>query len=863
MENTGVEKDVSSLGTIVSKTDLNGTITEVNTAFIEASGYSRSELIGQPHNILRHPDVPKEVFKDLWATMKSGKPWVQIVKNLCKDGSYYWVEANMTPILEEGKIVGFISVRRPIDDKTKKKAEQAYQEIRQGRKQIKNGNLVGPLERFCTFHVIHPINLMVGMIAILGIGASLIQAGVIDIPVGWVAAVSVAFYLYAWAGRKYAFKRLGRAKQTMDMMRQGDFSGQVDFLGNHSLSKLVAAVKMMQVQLGAMYDDAYEKLNRSTRLKSALDSASSQVMMVDNRGSILYLNDALQEFFDAHESKLQSVYPEFRVEHLLGSQLCTVFSDKDSFTDLSRSQDLEECFADFIFDIKIRPVYNDEDIQIGTVIEWLDLTQQKSVEQTLQMTLQMASLGHTDLHLDTTNLKGFFLDTSNSINQLFASLNEIIEDMVFVMNNLATGDIRGRVEKDLQGSLAAMKGATNVSLNNLSSIIWYIKKASDTVGQAATESTKASLDLSSRTQQAAATLEQINATMQSVNQLQIENSNELSGVSHLTEQAVSENDKAKGALLSTITAMEDIQDTSDKISNIIGLIDGIAFQTNLLALNAAVEAARAGEHGRGFAVVAGEVRSLAQKSAEAAQDIKKLIDESSVKVKQGVEKVQETEHAFTVVNEGVTQIGQSLSEVVRSITEQQQSVAEVSQAIQALDANIQNNATLVEETSAASESLQQQAELLMVETNKFQINESYTETLIQKTPDIHGVRVANVRQEMRIWLTNVQSFLNGVNVSIDMETAKNPAASSVGTALASIVSIEPSIQQMSEFKQVEELHQQQHKLIADVMQLREKSSDMNFDDMKLRDRMMDEFVDVSNALDKALDEFNEAYFRTH
>lgn len=855
---TQTEVDISEFGTLVSKTDLTGTIVEVNDAFVEASGYSRQELLGQPHNIMRHPDVPKAIFDDLWQTIRSGKPWVQVVKNCTKEGHYYWAEANVIPRVQDGKIIGFLSVIKPIDEARKRQAEQFYKEVLQGRIILRNGFKITPLQRMYLFNEIHPFNLMLTMIALLGIGATLIQAGIVDVPVSWVAALSALFFAYALAGKKYAYIRLGQAKALIDKMREGDFSGQVNTYGQHSLSKLVSAVKVMQVQLGEMYDDAHTRLNRSTRLKSALDSASSQIMMVNRRGQIIYMNEALQSFFEEHQKALQQVYPQCDTERLIGQRIASIFNDEKRFENLSEEQGFEAKLAEFIFNIKIRPVYSEQGgEQIGTVIEWLDLTQQKQIENTLKSTLKMASIGHTDLHLDNHNLQGFFLDTSNNINELFSSLNAIIEDVVFVMNSLATGDVRGRIQKDLQGSLAAMKGATNVSLDNLSSIIWYIKQASETVNHAAYESSRASLDLSTRTQQAAATLEEINATMQNVNQTQIENSQELSGVVKIAEEAAKENDNAKMALSSTVEAIKDIQSTSDKISAIIGLIDGIAFQTNLLALNAAVEAARAGEHGRGFAVVAGEVRNLAQKSAEAAKEIKGLIDESSVKVTLGAKKVQETENAFTVVNEEVRRIGYTLSQVMESIREQQHSVHEVSQAIQALDSNIQNNATLVEKTSEAAEALKLQAQLLASETGKFQIDEVRARALIQDTPAVHGVRMADVRQKMRIWLTSAQSYLNGVNVNIDVNKVSDDSACQVSQALQTLIAADSSIKTLPQYQRVDLLHQEQHALVKEVLTMNAQMGNADFEQMKLRDQKMDRFVGVSMELDAALNELNK------
>jgi len=856
MTQLDMERDISKLGPIVSKTDLQGTILEVNEAFVEASGYVEAELIGQPHNILRHPDVPKAVFKDMWQTLQSGRPWVQVVKNRCKDGSYYWVEANVTPVLENGQVVGFQSVRNLVSDATKAAAQTLYQEIKKGKKTIRNGYVIDVMKRVCLFNRFHPINLMVLSIAVLGGMATLIQAGLLSVPVELMALISVLLFVYAWAGKKYVFNRLGKAKLVIDKMREGDFSGQLDTYGQHSLGKLTSAVKMMQVQLGAMYDDSQDKLNRSTRLKSALDTASTNVMMINKTGRVLYLNQQMQQFFKTHESSLQRSSSTFDIENIIGSKLSQV-CDNRFFDDLSVVKQSEEQIADLVVELKVIPVMSESGSQIGAVVEWQDLTQQRSIEANLQTTLEMASIGHTDVHIETHNLTGFYLETSISVNRLLSELNGIIENMVFLMTKLAIGDLRGRLEKELQGSLAAMKGATNVSLDNLSSIIFYIKQAASTVSIAADESSKASLDLSDRTQQAAATLEQVNASMQMMSDLQAENSSELNEVNDSAKQTVLENSKAKHSLKATVVSIEAIQDTSEKIASIIGIIDSIAFQTNLLALNAAVEAARAGEHGRGFAVVAGEVRTLAQKSAEAAQDIKGLIDDSVVKVQEGVSQVRETNEAFEIVDERVLEIGTAMDKVLKSIQEQQRSVTEIAHAVNDLDSNIQSNAALVEETSAAAASLKEQSLLLNSETSKFQIDDAKVANLVQSSEPVLGVRMADVRQNMRIWRTTAQSYLNGIKSDLDVNKAVDPKTCGVGIAFSQLLQADPSIQGLREFTIANDLHIQQHQLVQEILLMMNDGQALTSLELKEKDKLLDRFVDVSVDLDQALARLND------
>ncbi|QCU90238.1 methyl-accepting chemotaxis protein [Thiomicrorhabdus sediminis] len=858
MQNEKLGKNVGHLGAMVSKTDLDGKIFELNEAFCLASGYQKSQLLGREHHELLHEDVPPMVIDDMWSTLKSGRPWVQPIKYRCQDGSFYWVQDNMTPLIESSKVIGYLSVRSALQPEQIESAERLYSELKQNSKSLKSGYTVGVLDKLCLFNRYHPINLMLLMIAFIGTLATAIQAGLISLPVWSVALISVGFLFYAMAGKRYVFNRLGKAKLLIDKMREGDFSGQVNFYGNHSLSKLVSAVKMMQVQLGAIYDDSQQKLNSSMRLKSALDSASTNIMLVDRYRNILYLNDNMQRFFKDKKSVFQQKSSAFSgdVNNMVGQSVGKICED-EFFADLSQSKQSELNVSGLKLSLNVIPVIGVDGEAIGSVIEWSDLTQQRSIERNLKLTLEMASSGHTDLSIDTQGLSGFYLDTSNNINSLLAELNMIIENMVFVMTQLAVGDIRGRVDKNLQGSLAAMKVATNVSLDNLSSIILYIKHAGEQVNLAAQESVNASQDLSVRTQQAAATLEQVNASMQNMSQMQRENTQELVKVTESTQQAETESQRAKQTLNETIATIEEIEQTSEKIANIISLIDGIAFQTNLLALNAAVEAARAGEHGRGFAVVASEVRSLAQKSADASHDIRKLIEASVDKVQQGVTKVHETQVAFDAVGERVQNIGQAMDKVLGSIEQQQHSVTEVANAVAKIDSNIQSNTLLVKASSAAADSLREQAQLLGDQTDKFIIDELKAKELIDQRANHLGFKMSDIRQNLRVWRSSVQTYLNGIATDLDMAQAIYPQKSQLGLFLQQLKQACPEIEQDQVYSQVCGLHIQVHETVEKAFNLMASGDSKSIGLLKQKDLVLDEFVDLILRLDEALLKLNE------
>lgn len=172
---TDVEHILSGSDSIVSKTDLKGTIIYVNDAFVHISGYSREELIGAPHNVVRHPDMPPEAFADLWTSMKAGRPWTGIVKNRCKNGDYYWVLANATPIYEHNRLVGYMSVRSKPALEQVKAADAAYRLFRAGKARnlkIQDGKIVKtqllqPFKLFKNFNIKSPLIAIIGLLSIL------------------------------------------------------------------------------------------------------------------------------------------------------------------------------------------------------------------------------------------------------------------------------------------------------------------------------------------------------------------------------------------------------------------------------------------------------------------------------------------------------------------------------------------------------------------------------------------------------------------------------------------------------------------------------------------------------------------------
>ncbi|MCF6298965.1 MAG: methyl-accepting chemotaxis protein [Thiomicrorhabdus sp.] len=862
---TGREQEVPEGETIVSQTDLHGTIVSVNDTFVRVSGYSREELIGQPHSLLRHPDVPKAAFKDLWDTIQSGKPWTQLVKNRCKSGDHYWVEANVTPVLKNGEVVGYLSVRRRITDAQKQAAEAAYKAINAGKVSLKNGYVNTLSKKLSLFNHINPVLMLVVLTVFISLMGIVTTLEIVKISWEIKVAVLSLGLTYALYINHFIKRKTKEFVEVTKSIAEGDFSQPVNTYGSTWIADLASGLRIMQIQMGATYEENRVQLNHNTRLTKALNNASTPMMVVNKLNEIIFMNKALNRLWQKHQTMLENEFEGWDPKALIEKPLDVFNSGKSGiamFTeDRLEKRNYEVELTGIILEIIKRPVINDLGECIGSVIEWQDLTQQRQVETTLDNAMKCAAKGHTSVHLETDGLDGFYLYTANNINDLLASLNEAIEGMVEVMVALASGDLQKRIDKNFSGSLAAMKGATNTSLDNLSSIILQIKGVSEATLGSAKESETVSNYLSDRMQEAAATLQEINTDMQGINHMQAENTGQLTTVSEVAKEAIVLNQQARSSMNDSIQAMESITNTSGRIEAIIGLIDGIAFQTNLLALNAAVEAARAGEHGRGFAVVAGEVRNLAGKSAEAAKDIKKLIQESGNKVHEGADKVKATHSLFGQVEESVAKIGGTLDEVVLSIQHQQSKVSDMTQAVKALDHNIQNNTASVEETSATALSLSSQAETLNHEVQKFKINNAITEVK-NDFPAVYDVCLSDVREHMRLWKTRTQSYLNGVNIEYDETEATHIEKSELFKALNQLLQHDPRLAHLPIWQNIKTLQEQQYHAVLEALAIRKQTENLTLESLDQLDEWITRYLKATTALDKAVGELELHLFQT-
>lgn len=370
--------------------------------------------------------------------------------------------------------------------------------------------------------------------------------------------------------------------------------------------------------------------------------------------------------------------------------------------------------------------YRLDDIEVegefrNTLIHTME-TMQTAIGEINQV-MGAAANGDFDQRVEVT-LQGDLDDLKQGVNQSIESISDALNETTAMAELMAQGDMTNRVNGTYMGRLDQLKQALNSSINNMENAISSVIESTDSVATNAMQISKGSDDLAQRTSEQSASLEETSASMEEMSSTIEHNANRAKEATGLVSTATKAADQGVGVVNQAVDAMAAIEDSSEKIVSIISLIDGIAFQTNLLALNASVEAARAGEHGRGFAVVAGEVRTLAQRAADAAKDIKELIEDSANRVQEGRDLVNRTGENLSQIQDSVNQVDDIVQEISTATAEQSSVISQVNTTVGQLEGVNQQNAALVEESSAASNSLSEQTQNLKQQTAFFIVSNS-------------------------------------------------------------------------------------------------------------------------------------------
>lgn len=320
-----------------------------------------------------------------------------------------------------------------------------------------------------------------------------------------------------------------------------------------------------------------------------------------------------------------------------------------------------------------------------------------------------AAVGNFSLRGDESQFQHDFLTMIQSLNTMMATSDGNLAKLSALLNALAQGDLRAQMQGEFHGVFGSMRDDSNRSMAQLTAIVRRIQEASASIQTAADEIAAGNTELSRRTEQQAANLEETAASMEELTATVKQNADHASTANRLAIEAAGVAQQGGEVVAQVVDTMEGIQRSSQRIAEIISLIDGIAFQTNILSLNAAVEAARAGDQGRGFAVVASEIRTLAQRSAESAKEIKAIVDDSTSKVSHGAGLAKKAGQTMGEIVSSVENVTNIMAEIAQASKEQSLGIEQVNQTIVHMDSTTQQNAALVEESAAAATSMASQA----------------------------------------------------------------------------------------------------------------------------------------------------------
>jgi methyl-accepting chemotaxis protein len=515
-------------------------------------------------------------------------------------------------------------------------------------------------------------NLLMIVIAVVGSGVLL------AIVIGWLLIRAIV-------------GPLQRTSHYFNRIAEGELDNEIVITQNDEIGKVMVGLRDMQTKLKADINATQRLSSENLRIRYALDSVSSSVMVTDPEANIIYANDAVINAFHKGLPALRQALPGFDPDQIRGGSFNMFNLDRlrHSFDTLTAPHDSEQALGGRTYKLIASPIHDEDGSRLGTVIEWADRTEELKVEHEVTALVEGAVQGDLSRRVATDDLDGFFLRLGEGINGMVEQLQQLI------------GQITESVD-------AINTGAREIAVGNS--------------------------DLSQRTEEQASSLEETASSMEQLTSTVKQNADNSKQANQLSSNAQHVATQGGEKIQHAIHAMQAITASSEKISDIITVIDGIAFQTNILALNAAVEAARAGEQGRGFAVVAAEVRNLAQRSAAAAKEIKGLIAENSTTISSGSHLVEEAGQTMSDIVTQSKRVSDLIAEIAAASDEQRSGIEEVNVAITQMDEVTQQNASLVEQAAAASESLEEQAQALSQAVSIFQAHTHPTATAVSQSP---------------------------------------------------------------------------------------------------------------------------------
>ncbi|WP_018949323.1 methyl-accepting chemotaxis protein [Thioalkalivibrio sp. ALMg11] len=455
-----------------------------------------------------------------------------------------------------------------------------------------------------------------------------------------------------------------------------------------------------------------------TRMRAAVEGSQTALMMCDPDMNIVYANPSVVSLLRSRSDVLRREFPNFDPDNLVGQSIDQFHKDPTHQRAILQNParlpfEANIQVADLYFNLNATAIIDADGNYAGNMVEWRDTTEMRRAEDAIDALIKDAAAGNLGERLLPEDYQGFARNIAEGVNELLDAVVPPLREGSRVMQAMSEGDLAVRMEGDFQGEFGKFRDAIHTSLENLDNLVGQILEGAGNVRSASAEIAQGNTDLSQRTEEQASSLEETASSMEEMTSTVKSNADNARQANQLASAARDKAQEGGQIVEKTVSAMGEINQSSKKIADIIGVIDEIAFQTNLLALNAAVEAARAGEQGRGFAVVATEVRNLAQRSAQAAKEIKTLINDSVERIGEGSKLVDNSGKALEEIVDSVKKVSDIIAEIAAASEEQSTGLDEINKAVTQLDEVTQQNAALVEEAAAASESLDDQSRELL------------------------------------------------------------------------------------------------------------------------------------------------------
>lgn len=535
-------------------------------------------------------------------------------------------------------------------------------------------------------------------LAQLGLSAADIQ-GLVNAAAPQMLMISalalVAIAIIGWFAARTIYRPIVAMRDAVGQLVQGEDVAIPGLGRRDEIGELARALKSI-----------HETGVEAARIRAALDGCRTNVMVCDTQNRVVYVNNSLLKFFTEAQDDFRLAFPGYSAKDMLGRVMEVIYREPwplHGGVEGARSQRF--ALGRRTVSLSLSPVMHANGERLGTAVEWLELTDELAAANEVADVVAAAVEGDFSRRIPLSGKPEALARIAEGMNQINALVEGAVGEFADVLGGLAEGDLTRRMDGHYRGRFAELQHSLNGTLAHLGETVSTIQATAGNVSRAASEINAGAGDLAARTEETATSLEQTAATTEQLAASVKQSASHSRKATSLADEAMNVANDGKSVVSQAVVAIERIDSSSGRISEIVSVIDDIAFQTNLLALNAAVEAARAGEAGKGFAVVASEVRALAQRSGQAAKDIKGLIIASNAQVGEGVKFVRSTGEALERIVAAAGKVSDMVADISDATAEQANGIDEMSQTVAHMDEMTQQNSALAEQSASSANEL--------------------------------------------------------------------------------------------------------------------------------------------------------------